>query len=89
MIASAVRSVGASLRTVDNFGITIRRMNETALTAALDRIAPEQCRAPVDSNAVAELKFGECLPEYLAVKVLQDRLSDVGALRVCLQRPRR
>ena len=89
MLASALQSGGGTLRSVDNFGVTLREMDKATLDAALDSISDENCRVPVDTRMLAELKFGACLPEKLAQDVLCLRLSDFGALHHCLQRSRR
>ncbi len=88
MLASALQSGGGTLRSVDNFGVTLREMNKATLDAALDSISDENCRVPVDTRMLAELKFGACLPEKLAHDVLCLRLSDFGALHHCSQRSR-
>ena len=89
MLASALRSAGGSLRTIDNFGITLRDMDNATLAAELDGITDANCPAPVDTRMTAELKFGTCLPDKVAEEVLRLRLSDFGALHRCLQRSRR
>jgi ATP-dependent helicase Lhr and Lhr-like helicase len=40
--------------------------------------------APVDDDALKQLKFSECLPRALAVRVLSERLGDPVAARACL-----
>jgi ATP-dependent Lhr-like helicase len=89
MLASALRSAGASPRIIDSFGITVRANDEPRLAAALGHITEEDCEPPVDRRILSELKFGSCLPETIAKDVLRARLSDFTALRECLRRPRR
>ena len=47
MLANALRTAGGSLRTTDNFGITLFGMNQ----ATLDKITDKDCRAPIDRRA--------------------------------------
>jgi ATP-dependent Lhr-like helicase len=89
MLVSALRSASGSLRTMDNFGITLRDLDQAALATALDGIADVNCSVPVDGRMMAELKFGTCLPDKLVEEVIRLRLSDYGALHRCLQRLRR
>jgi ATP-dependent Lhr-like helicase len=89
MLANALRKAGGSLRTMDNFGITLLGINRPTLAAVLDKITDEDCQAPVDAHMAAELKFGICLPEKLVTDVLRKRLSDFGALHQSLQRARK
>jgi ATP-dependent Lhr-like helicase len=89
MLASALRSAGASSRVVDNFGITFGATDEKQIVAALDRIAVEDCEPLVDRRMLSELKFGICLPHRMAEDVLRARLSDFDALCHCLSRRRR
>jgi ATP-dependent Lhr-like helicase len=89
MLSSPLQAAGASLRTVDNFGITLRDMDKTTLAGVLDRAKEADCQAPVDTRMMDELKFGVCLPGKLAEDVLRSRLSDFDELQHCLQRPRK
>ena len=89
MLAGALCKAGASLRTMDNFGITLIGISKGALAAALDKITEEDCQAPVDARMESELKFGICLPKNLVVDVLRERLSDFDALHQSLQRSRK
>jgi hypothetical protein len=58
MLASALRAAGARMRTIDNFGITLRGMDPKTLAAALDHVADADCQLPVDERMMEELKFG-------------------------------
>jgi ATP-dependent helicase Lhr and Lhr-like helicase len=89
MLASALRSAGASSRVVDSFGITFGATQEPHLAAALDRITEQDCAPPIDTRILSELKFGSCLPKRMAEDVLSARFSDYDALHLCLRRPRR
>lgn len=48
----------------------------------LTDIAPE-----IDNAAISGLKFSECLPEHLAIEMLQRRSTDEEALRETLAKP--
>jgi ATP-dependent helicase Lhr and Lhr-like helicase len=89
ILAQALRKAGGSVRTADNFGLTLLGMNHASLAAALDKITDEDCCAPVDRRMMAELKFGICLPDKLAQEVVRLRLYDFGVLHHCLQRTRK
>jgi ATP-dependent Lhr-like helicase len=89
MLSTPLQGAGASLRTLDNFGITLRDADKTTLAAAFDRAKEADCQAPVDMRMMDELKFGVCLPSRLAEDVLRARLSDFDGLQHCLQRRRK
>jgi ATP-dependent helicase Lhr and Lhr-like helicase len=81
MLSTSLQTAGASLRAIDNFGITLRDMDKTALAAELDRLTDADCQAPVDMRMIDELKFSVCLPNKLG--------EYFDALHLSLQRPRK
>jgi ATP-dependent Lhr-like helicase len=89
MLSSPLQGASASLRAIDNFGITLRDIDKTTLADTLDRLTDADCQAPVDARMIDQLKFSVCLPGKLAEDVLRARLSDFDALHHCLQRPRK
>jgi ATP-dependent Lhr-like helicase len=89
LLGSALKATGVPIRMADNFGLTLRQVQQTALMMAMENINDGTCRVPVDARMVAELKFSACLPNELAEQVLRLRLSDLGSLHQCLQRSRR
>jgi ATP-dependent Lhr-like helicase len=89
MLAGALRAAGGFLRTLDNFGITLRDMDKATLASLLDRITDADCRVLVDARMMTDLKFGVCLPDYLAEDVIRIRMSNFDALHRCLQRSRK
>ena len=83
-IAEAVRVQNIQVGKVDNFVIALdadtpRELLDIALkeVCALDGTS---LRSPVSNRAVSEMKFSECLPPALAVKVLSERMTDAPAI---------
>jgi ATP-dependent Lhr-like helicase len=79
--------------TADNFAVRLGTAPDPAAAertvlalAAADagRMAP-----PVSEEAVAGLKFSECLPPALAARVVRERLTDASAAAAALGRPTR
>jgi ATP-dependent helicase Lhr and Lhr-like helicase len=89
-IAEAVRVQNIQVGKVDNFVIALdadtpREQLDIALkeVCALDGTS---LRTPVSNRAVSEMKFSECLPPALAVKVLSERMTDAPATAKTLGR---
>lgn len=89
MLASGLRAAGIAVRSFDNFSVIARGGDDLSFIKVLDAFELEDCRAPVPARAVAQMKFGSCLPDSLAEEVLRVRFSDADAVDICLQRPRR
>lgn len=82
-IAEAIRGHNVQVGKVDNFVIAL---DADTPRDQLDFALKEVCaldgtslRTPVSDRAVTELKFSECLPPSLAVKVLSERMTDAPA----------
>jgi hypothetical protein len=88
MLAAALQRAGVIVRTSDSFAVTLRGTETSVLTTAMNAINAEECQVPLDRRLLAELKFGDCLPEKLAEAVLKLILS-TSRLCNCLGRPRR
>src|SRR5688572_56769 len=89
-IAEAIRGQDIQVGKVDNFVIALdadtpREQLDIALkeVCALDGTS---LRTPVSNRAVNEMKFSECLPPALAVKVLSERMTDAPATMKTLER---
>jgi ATP-dependent Lhr-like helicase len=89
-IAEAVRNHDVQVGKVDNFVIAL---DADTPREQLDLALNEVCvldgtslRTPVSNRAVSELKFSECLPPALAVKVLSERMTDAPATVNTLRR---
>jgi hypothetical protein len=64
----------------DNFRI---HLGDAVATAALEgelrsaaAAGPGAMRTPIEEKTIEELKFSECLPRQVAVRALQERLTD-------------
>lgn len=72
--------VGITIGKVDNFAIRIEDRNASpnwdSIIAKLRSAPEDQMVASVDSRTLAQLKFLTCLPDDLATKELESRLSD-------------
>ena len=89
-IAEAIRGQDIQVGKVDNFVIAL---DADTPRDQLDIALKEVCeldgaslRTPVSDRAVSELKFSECLPPSLAVKVLSERMTDTPATVKTLRR---
>ena len=72
----------------DNLAIPLRAgVGFAELQAWREEAAHGDLVAPVDDEAMKQLKFSECLPRPIAVRILGGRLGDVEAARVCLAEP--
>ena len=56
-----------------------RAQLDIALQEVCRNTDPATLQTPVSDRAVRELKFSECLPPSLAVKVLSERMTDAPA----------
>ena len=90
-LASALQSRLAGKVSHDNFavkietGATINELEE--LVGDLRAMEPEALLPEIDADAIAALKFADCLPPELAHRMLQVRSMDVAALRTVLSEP--
>jgi ATP-dependent Lhr-like helicase len=94
--ASLARVLSDAMRTpVDHDGFCLTfdsRFSLTDVQQAIREIRSQDVasiRPAVNDEAIAGLKFSECLPGELAVEMLEERLSDVEATRKTLDEPER
>ena len=90
-IAEAIRGQGMQVGKVDNFVIALdadtpRESAGHRTQGGLSTLDGASLRTPVSDRAVSELKFSECLPPSLAVKVLSERMTDTPATVKTLRR---
>lgn len=91
MLAHELSQATRSMVDHDSFTVTFeshvsRKMIEQALRE-LRSGDVSQMRAAVDEQAIAGLKFSACLPDELAMDMLQSRLSDPVSLQSVLTQP--
>ncbi|NLS95415.1 MAG: DEAD/DEAH box helicase [Planctomycetaceae bacterium] len=90
-IAAALRDAGLPVLDHDNlsvaFEVTGRLDDLDSRIQAIRHHEPEGFTLPISPEMVQELKFSSCLPEELAVGMLEARLVDKRALGSCLQEP--
>jgi ATP-dependent Lhr-like helicase len=79
-LAAYLRGKGIDATKADNFRI---QLGDVALTPAVEgqlRAASaedvESMRTPIEEKTIEELKFSECLPRPMAVRELEERLTD-------------
>ncbi len=89
MLASALRLGGISVVSANGLALVVRDADASAVAAAIARVDPMTARPDIPTGLSAELKFYECLPPWIAAEVVENRISDRGALHEALQRPRR
>ncbi len=72
--------MGVQVGRADNLAINIDDRSAVAewpsVLSRLKELPTDQIAAEVDTKAIGRLKFSECLPQDLAVKELQARLTD-------------
>ena len=75
----------------DNFAIRFQPGAEVSgIEASIHGLVhadPARFRPPVDADAIASLKFRDCLPPQLAEQLLTARTSDEDGLRTVLNEP--
>jgi ATP-dependent Lhr-like helicase len=79
-LADYLRRGGVDASKADNFRI---HLGDAVATAALEgelrsaaAAGPGAMRTPIEEKTIEELKFSECLPRQVAVRALQERLTD-------------
>lgn len=90
-LASALRGPVAGKISHDNFTVKIETGADPADVEAHIRALlgadPEALLPEIDADAIAGLKFADCLPRDLAERMLQVRAMDVAGLRTVLGEP--
>ena len=78
----------ADERGIDNLVIQLRpEVAFPELQSWREEAARGTLVAPVDEEALKQLKFSECLPRPTALRILGERLGDIEAARACLAEP--
>jgi ATP-dependent helicase Lhr and Lhr-like helicase len=82
-LAGMLRRLCVNLARTDNLGISIEDrtlgIEWDSLIAEMRAIPPDEMAVPLDAKMLTQLKFSDCLPENLATKELQSRLTDQRA----------
>jgi ATP-dependent Lhr-like helicase len=90
-LASTLRQRGLAAGGVDNLAIALGPSDDLArLRAVVTSLTDKErgaMRTPVAAEAIDRLKFSVCLPESLAVEVLEARLTDCAAIQAVLAEP--
>ncbi len=89
-LASAITGMGVEQVSHDSLSVTMRCTSAQELTSLLEAVRnlePMQFRPVVDEQAVEGLKFSECLPETVALRVVEERLADVNAVARVVAEP--
>jgi ATP-dependent Lhr-like helicase len=90
-LAELLRRLGVTIGKADNFAIRIEDRNAStnwdSIIAKLRSAPEDQMVASVDSRTLAQLKFSTCLPDDLATKELESRLSDSGLCAQLIRQP--
>jgi len=75
----------------DNFQVTVEGGADVAAFEAcigrLRALAPAAILPEINADALAALKFADCIPESLAIRMLQRRTVDAGSLQRVLGEP--
>jgi len=83
-LAAMLRQTGVKVDRSDNFAIRIEDdpavVRWNSIMESLRVIPHEDIVTPVDLNALAQLKFSDCLPRELALQELESRLTDRPAI---------
>jgi hypothetical protein len=74
---------------MDDFCITIDPADAAQISSKLARLDAKAVTPPVPEKLIEQLKFRECLPDELAMAVVEARLSDPEGIRATLDRPLR
>jgi len=79
-LAAALRKHGVTAAKPDNLRIRVEGPSgAAAMTKAIEAIraeSPASMATPIDEKAIDNLKFSVCLPEPIAVGLLEERLTD-------------
>ena len=89
-LATAITGMGVEQVSHDSLSVTMRCTSAQELTSVLEAVRnlePTQLRPVVDERAVEGLKFSECLPEAVALQVVEERLADVDAVARVVTEP--
>jgi ATP-dependent Lhr-like helicase len=90
-LAGHLRNFGIPAADPDNLAIPIRDGTDgQKLEEAIRHLGdddPGQMAAPVNTNAIHELKFSTCVPLTIATRMLAERLTDRPAIRAVLAEP--
>ncbi|MBI2567263.1 MAG: DEAD/DEAH box helicase [Candidatus Schekmanbacteria bacterium] len=87
-LAAELAKGGLSVGRPDNFRIPIQAMHGAAVVAsavaALREIPAGDFASPVQEKVIDDLKFSVCLPMGIAMRMLEERLTDREAVRAVL-----
>ncbi len=90
-VADLLRQIGLAVRKADNFSIRIvdRDVSQKwdSIITKLRSIPHDDIVPSVDRKTLVQLKFSSCLPDDLATKELQGRLSDSGRCSQIIRQP--
>jgi ATP-dependent Lhr-like helicase len=87
-LAAGLRALGATTARLDNFSIGLEGDVPSPMFGDLRaRAEAGTLWSPVDERAVAGLKFNECLPSDVAVRMLSHRTTDRDGIRRVLDQP--
>ena len=87
-LAAELREAGVAAGVTNNLSIklapecSLSEVEQALLT--LRRSNPESFATPVNDKALDGLKFSACLPEWLARRILSQRMTDVAAIESVL-----
>lgn len=87
VLAAALGDIAHGGRDPDNFAIHLRASASLAeVSERLRSVDAEKLDglAPVDRQALQSLKFAQCLPEWLAERMLRNRVADTRGARLVL-----
>jgi ATP-dependent helicase Lhr and Lhr-like helicase len=87
--SALARATGGNATRSDDFCITIDPADAAQIYSKLAGLNAEEVRPLVPEKIIEQLKFRECLPDELAMAVVEERLSDLQGIRATLDRPRR
>lgn len=83
-LAQGLRDEGAEVGRADNYRVVLE---QPVAADAMERLRARPgatLKSPVDDRALEGLKFSACLPEHLARRELEERLTDSASIAVVL-----
>jgi hypothetical protein len=87
--SALARATGGNATRADDFCIMIDPADAAQISIKLAGLNAKAVTPPVPEKLIEQLKFRECLPDELAMAVVEARLSDLEGIRATLDRPRR
>jgi ATP-dependent helicase Lhr and Lhr-like helicase len=86
-LAARLGPLCRSVRGIDDLSIALRDgTSKDDLTSVLDRQTPVSELLDLAEDATAGIKFADCIPNWLADRVIRARLSDTPAVESVLER---